>query len=92
MKFTTANDCYAVLVDCMNRVEDWRIGRYVLTHNPTGLELWISNGWTFLESTDDSPIYVRLSLINRFRLWRHVKRLGNKIAAKQLTMSQAFGK
>jgi len=79
------SDWFGALVDSMKRVEEWEISRYELTHKPTGLILWIANGWMFLEADRDSPIPLSPSLLERVRLWQHVKRLRNIIMAQKLS-------
>ena len=79
-----STDWFGALVDSMKRVNEWEISRYKLRHKPTGLILWIANGWMFLAADEDSPIPIEPTLIERMRLWQHVKRLRNAMVAQKL--------
>ncbi len=78
------SDWFGALVESMKRVNEWEISRYELRHKPSGLILWIANGWAFLGADEDSPIPLTPTLLERMRLWQHVKRLRNAMVAQKL--------
>ena len=50
----------------LSRTDEWKCDRYRLTHKPTGIALWVSNGSFFLDIDDYAGT---IGLIERHLLW-----------------------
>lgn len=72
------------LKNSLSRPEEWEVTRYEIKHKKSGLVIWTSNGWMFLESSPDSLLPLPLSKWECFRIWPHVKRLRSKVVAQKL--------
>jgi hypothetical protein len=70
------------LLEKLEHSEDWTIGEYTAKHNPSGLELWIANGFWFVNVRN-----TRINLFSpwdKFRLFRAVERALNEKLINQL--------
>lgn len=70
-----SGDLFCVLRDATKRISEWDVTQYSAYHKPSGISLWIANGWMFLNHDNDSGHALSLSVITRFRLWPHMRRL-----------------
>ena len=58
--------------------DDWEIDSHYARHTPTGLVLWINQGWRFLDIPEGSGKYPKFTgFLTRFILWQHFKRFRN---------------
>lgn len=68
-------DNYAALIQSLrDNPDQWDSDRYHLKHKPTGITLWVANGWSCLGADADSTVDVHLGLIGRWRLYREYRR------------------
>lgn len=49
---------------------DWETNGYVLSHKPSGLALWVANGWLFCKVRSESKIHVYISCIEAWKIMR----------------------
>ena len=63
------------LIDMLEDFREWNIGSCVITHKKTGDEYWIANGFSCFEGYGKT--YFKLSILQKIRMWRHVKKMIN---------------
>lgn len=68
-------DLFCALRDATKRTSEWDVTQYRVRHHPSGISLWIANGWMLLDHDTDSRHALSLSMLIRFRLWPHIRRL-----------------
>lgn len=83
-----SSELFGALVASLQRTDEWEARRCDLIHKSSGLELWIANGWFFL-AAEVGRVPLSLSLLNRWRLWPHVKRLRDQIVMQKLSAPNA---
>lgn len=59
-----------VVKGMLDNPEDWKIGEYQVFNQKKGVGIWIANGFLFVNING-----VRLSLIDKFILYRGIKKL-----------------
>lgn len=83
----------ATIIDSLqNKPEEWTADKYVLSHKPTGLRIWIAN-WFLGVSPYESEIPFSLGLIDRILVYRAYKEwsvtyFNNRFAKHELPNDQ----
>lgn len=58
-------------------VEEFRDDGYTLRHIPSGLELWVANGVSFIESYEQTKL--GLNLLDKWRIRKAYNRLRGRV-------------
>lgn len=79
----------ALIYSLRNFPEDWKVDKYTLSHS-SGIEIWIANGWIFLEQHNVSSTAIDFGfLIGRLRFWHAFKKWNRRRLMQVLDLESA---
>lgn len=57
---------------------------YVVYHKPSGIVIWIANGWSFVEAYEQTKF--GFNCIEKWRVWRAYKRLRGRTLVDRMNL------
>ena len=82
----STSDLFSVLRATLDRHDEWIVGRFTIHHKPSGIQLWIGNGWLEFTGYEGRPCHI--PFWKRRRLWKHAARLRDSVTIKLLSENE----